>query len=102
MNKKYVVDGYDCYCNENNIHIVDSYRVKNIDSFLDKLKEAIGNDFKYTRTLNAWSDEWYAHNLVYKFGLFRSHTKDVDLNEDEYKLAIFLYKLVKPVARVLC
>ncbi len=102
MDKKYMVNGYECYCNENNVHIVDSYRIKEIDAFIKDLKNTIGEDFNYTRTEKAWSDEWYAHNLVYKFGLFRTHTKDVDLNEDEYKFAIFLYRLMKPFAKIFC
>lgn len=102
MDQKIIIDGYTCYCSDNNIHIVDSYKVKKIDEFLAKLNEKLADNFHYTRTLAAWSDEWYAHNLVYKFGLFRSHTKDVDLNEDEYKFAILLYKLMKPFAKILC
>ena len=102
MDKKYMINGYECYCNNNNIHIVDSYKVHNIDEFLKELKDTLGNEFGYTRSVNSWSSEWYAHNLLYKFGLFRSHTKDVDINEDEYKIARFIYALMKPVAKVFC
>lgn len=102
MNKKYVVKGFTCYCDDNNVHIVDSYKVKEIDDFLSELKPLTDADFDYKRSLKDWSTEWYAHNLIYKFGLFRSHTKDVDLNENEYKLAVLIYKLMKPFALLFC
>ena len=40
----------------------------------------------FKRSLDSMIDEWKAHNLLYKFGLFRSHTKDVDIdNESKYR-----------------
>lgn len=71
MYREIIVDGFKCCCSDINVHIVDSYKVKDIDGFLVRLKEALGKDYIYERDLAAWSDEWYAHNLVYRMGLFR-------------------------------
>lgn len=100
--KCYIVRGYECYCDSNNIHIVDSYKVKDIDGFLDDLIKTVGKDFKYQRGKKAWSAEWYAHNLAYKMGVMRAHSKDVDLNDDETLVKRVIYHIVKPIARVVC
>ena len=69
---------------KNNIHIVDSYLIsKNeFDSELKKIEDlSIGETdvFKY-RTYKSLKKEWDVHNLCYNLHLFRTHTKDVDLN----------------------
>lgn len=100
--KQIIVDGFICYCDSNNIHIVDSYKVKNIEEFIDQLINIVEKDFKYKRAGKAWVAEWYAHNLAYKFGILRNHTKDVDLNDDEYTLAKILYWMAFPFAKIIC
>lgn len=100
--KVYIVKGYECLCNSNNIHIVDSYKVREIDTFLDELIAVVSKDFNYIRTKKAWSAEWYAHNLAYKMHIMRVHSKDVDLNEDEGLVKRIIYNLVKPIARIFC
>jgi len=102
MKKTFYVNGYECTCDSNNVHIIDSYKVKDIDGFIEDLHEAVKDDFKYKRSKWAWSNEWYAHNLCYKLGILRSHTKDVDLNDDEYLFAKIMYILIKPFARIIC
>ena len=49
--------------------------------------------------LDSMIDEWKAHNLLYKFGLFRSHTKDVDIDNErilkEYIEGNTIYQMVE-------
>ena len=35
-----------------------------------------------TRSINSYVREWRGHNRLYKWGIARSHTRDVDLNEN--------------------
>lgn len=69
------------------ITVYDSYKVskKEFDPFFNELrKNDEYRDFAIlqNRTNKSMSDEWACHNLIYNIdicGLFRSHTKDVDM-----------------------
>lgn len=65
-----------------------------MEEFLNKLKyERVECSILYTRSIKSLVEEWRAHNLLYKLGLFKSHTKDVDLN-NESKVRLFIYKIL--------
>ena len=67
------------------ITVYDSYKVskKEFNPFLNDLREGyIGNIVLYERSNWNLTNEWAFHNFLYNidiFGLFRSHTKDVDM-----------------------
>ena len=66
-----------------NTHIVDSYLVKSKDeirAYLQKLRD-IGSDQMSVnqRDLESQVREWRSHNFFYLIHVFRSRTKDVDL-----------------------
>lgn len=69
---------------EDNTRIYSSYKVKtrkDIKRFLVKL-QAIDKHKEFAiskRSLLGMVLEWRAHNTLYNLHLFRSHTKDVDL-----------------------
>lgn len=72
------------YISNDNCKIIDSYKITDKEvmlDFINKLRE--GNKEFQARTSLSYYREWKAHNILYKIGLFRSHTKDVDLNIDE-------------------
>lgn len=73
-----------------NIHIKDSYQVTDNQVKLKILKE-INQQVQIQRPLNSQLIEWRAHNTLYRWGLFKSHTKDVDINEKEKWWRIVLY-----------
>lgn len=66
-----------------NLHIEDSYDI-DIERivFLTNILYDIGK-LGNKRSVKSYIKEWYAHNVLYKMHLFRKHTKDVDLNDDE-------------------
>jgi len=68
--------------------IIDSYKIcskSDMRSILKQLRlESYGKAI-HLISLSKMVKEWRAHNLLYDLGLFRSHTKDVDLNLDESK-----------------
>lgn len=88
MNLKYAIT-------KSNIHIENSYRVRTKSDMLETLtKIREESSFIYTRSIYSWVAEWQAHNLLYDLHLFRTHTKDVDLNEDEPCFRLILYYIL--------
>ena len=47
-----------------------------------------------TRSKMSYVREWEAHNWLYRHGMFKSHTKDVDLNDDEKWYRLLAYNLI--------
>ena len=93
---EFTIQKHKCICTEDNIHIVDSYDVPDEDifGFLHMLYAAINGEITYTRSIESWTKEWISHNKLYRHGLFKSHTKDVDLNEDESGFRLFIYSIL--------
>lgn len=81
--------------NSHNIHIIDSYKIKrkrDMKHILSIVRHAsLNRGIFYLRKENSWIREWKAHNILYKLGLFKSHTKDTDLDEKENKKRRFCY-----------
>lgn len=92
---------YKCSCDPNNIHIENSYTITrecNMRDFLKiVLKKANADGLTYKRSISEWIEEWKAHNKLYQCGIAVSHTKDVDLNEDESKVKKLGYKVVSKI-----
>lgn len=68
------------------IHIQDSYKIKTkkemteiLNSFREQYPE---NYILKTRSNSSLIREWKGHNFLYELRLFRSHTKDVDLDDN--------------------
>lgn len=69
---------------EDNTHVEDSYKATNISLEVGYItRERYLRHLPTTRTFESYVREWKGHNRLYKLGLFRSHTKDVDLNEKQ-------------------
>ena len=63
--------------------IFDSYKMKDVEKEIKQImEERKKQGYPVTRTLKSYIKETKAHNRLYKLGLFRSHTKDVDLEEN--------------------
>ena len=66
-----------------NTHIVDSCSVTSKEAmraYLEDLREEVGPEMAVSqRDLESQVREWRSHNFFYKFHVFRSRTKDVDL-----------------------
>ena len=90
-----------------NICVKNSYKIKYSDD-IENLLKIINNsptfiEFKiagYKRTLSSMWREWEAHNLLYKFGIFKTRTGSTDLDNNEsfirkagYAVLSFIYRL---------
>lgn len=80
---------------KDNLHIEDSYKVrkKEMGVILEHIKmTATTPSLVWNRTMFSLRMEWAVHNALYALGLFRSRTKDVDLNfPNKWE---WLYKIV--------
>ena len=69
---------------DENVKIIDGYMIDNDEvklAFLNEMKD-MGTSVT-VRPINSCLREWKAHNILYKFGLFKKRTKDTDLNYNE-------------------
>lgn len=94
QNNKYVeVEFYDT-----NIKIIDSYKIRNnTEKKLILLLISSHEEFKkgtHKRSLSSYLREWKGHNVLYRLGIKRSHTKDVDLDEGETLLRKICYAIL--------
>lgn len=66
-----------------NTHIVDSCTVKSKEdmrAYLNGLRESVGQEMAVNqRDVESQVREWRSHNFFYGIHVFRSRTKDVDL-----------------------
>lgn len=46
-----------------------------------------------TRTESSYVNEWITHNRLYKLGIEKNHTRDVDLEENIDPIRNFLYSI---------
>lgn len=78
-----MMDIHNATSTTTNTHILDSYIVKSREAmrvYLTQLRELNGPDMAVSkRDLESQVREWRAHNFFYIFHVFRSRTKDVDL-----------------------
>lgn len=81
INKSTIVD---CYLYDNNT-------IYDITDFLIEVRKYKG--YK-VRSFNSYAHEIKAHKRLYKLGLFRSHTKDADLEVPINKLLDRIYSII--------
>ena len=88
---------------DNNIRIENGYLVKGraFGFVLNRIRTDEPNEVTANRSNYSLSCEWAVHNALYKLGLFRSRTKDVDM---EYPcrlewLYIILGSIIYPFVR---
>ena len=80
---------------EKNIKIINSYKIEDESDMimiLEKFKYI--TEFKSKRSMKSWIREWKSHNRLYKLGLFKSHCKDCDLEENEKLHRLICYQIL--------
>ncbi len=87
--------GVDIEYDAGNIRILDSYKVYSAAYMKMVLSMfMIKTGFKSKRTMKSWLKEWKAHNRLYRLGLFKNHTKDCDLEENEKIYRLMVYEIL--------
>lgn len=93
---------YKINVTQNNIHITDSYvfqTTKDIDSVLDSIRKEYTTEqcSVLKRSNKSLKREIRGHNLLYSLGLFKSHTKDVDLNYPTIWYHTLCWNILSPI-----
>lgn len=84
-----------CIRIENSCTITKKQDIMDVLNFLHstvEYREMVNAGF--TRTLKSQYEEWKAHNVLYKWGLFKSRVANIDINQGETPLRLFLYKIL--------
>lgn len=82
---------------KNNTKVYDSYKYSDkeieqaVQAIIDTRKEL---GLPVTRTKQSYISEWKSHNRLYKLGIERHRTKDVDLEEEINSTRNFLYSIL--------
>lgn len=80
----------------NRIKIIDSYKITDRSKMYEILY-AIQHkhpEIKFNREQSDLVHEWVTHNRMYKWGIKPEKTKDVDLEFEETKCKILIYKIL--------
>lgn len=77
--------------------VYDGYKYSNkeieqaVDAIIQKRKEL---GLPVTRNKSSYVNEWKSHNRLYKLGVQKNRTKDVDLEEEINPVRNFLYSIL--------
>ena len=90
-----VIKNVEIEYDDNFIRIVNSHKIQDqLQMMLILRLFKAKTSFTSKRTLNSWIKEWKAHNRLYNLGLFRKHTKDCDLEENEKWWRLLAYQIL--------
>lgn len=94
-----IIKTYSCNVGETNTTIYDSYKMHSIEEMkfiLNHIKEQFPNSSINKRSNFSLINEWRTHNLLHGLGVYKSRTKDVDLNINQsiiFKVGYFIGSL---------
>ena len=78
-----------------NTKIIDGYLEENIDRLVEEIITVRkAKKYPVTRTKASYIAEWKAHNRLYRLHIKRTHTKDVDLEENIDKCKDIIYRVI--------
>ena len=78
-----------------NTKVMDGYLEKNIERTVQEIIEVRKiKGYPVTRTKASYIAEIKAHNRLYRLGIKRSHTKDVDLEERINKFIDIIWRII--------
>ena len=91
--KEFKILGITIQYNDENVRIVNSYKIKNTFVIKYILTEFVHQtDYCSRRSIRSWVKEWKAHTRLYRLGLFKTHTQDCDLEEHEKLHRLLIYE----------
>lgn len=87
----------------NNIRIkyCFEYSIDEMKTYFKRLREISSHPVLLNRTDEDMIREWCAHKLLYKLGLFRKHTRDVDLEFPQKWYIRTLYYIFGSIAKII-
>lgn len=89
------IEGVKIQYNSNFVRIVNSYLITNEKKMiLILILFKKRTNYQSKRSYKSWLKEWKTHNRLYRLGLFRSHTRDCDLEENEKLHRLIAYQIL--------
>lgn len=89
-------DGIEYHVGTTALTIKDSYKIEDDDikrTFINRICEETPR-IEGSRSRKSLLLEWKAHNILYRFKLFPSRTKDTDLEYAQTKLLALGYRII--------
>ena len=88
------------YINDSNINIKNSCEIskKSFQNIINEMRSKFVNPVLQNRSDYSLKMEWAVHNFLYKLGIQKSSTKDVDLNYPQTWYEKILYNAFGPIA----
>ena len=86
------VDYRETYTKVYDSHVYTNDEIEQAVDEIIKTRKELG--LPVTRTKSSYVSEWKSHNRLYKLGIQRSRTKDVDLEEEINSTRNFLYSIL--------
>lgn len=81
------VESVNYIVSNDNCHVIDSFEHVDNDNFkeafIKHIMDTNANFLSGKRSVKSYVIEWKAHNILYRWGLFKKSTKDADLNLNE-------------------
>lgn len=78
-----------------NYQVKDSYKITSIAEIKMQVIVLYDNGkLNKSRSVMSYVKEWHAHNVLYKLGIAKERTKDVDLNDNESIFRRFCYTII--------
>lgn len=75
--------------------VKDSYKITDLNDIFNSVVYYYNSGLlDENRSIQSYVEEWFAHNWLYNLGLFKSHTRDTDLDGDESLFRRICYKII--------
>lgn len=94
--KEIEIEGITIKYTQDCVTICDAYKIRKKNDMI-KILVAFLVVEQYEpkkRFITSWLKEWRAHNRLYRLGLFRTHTRDCDLEENEKWYRLLIYEIL--------
>lgn len=89
------IEGVKILYDAGDVRILDSHLVEDEKKMiLVLLMFKKRTNYQSKRTYKSWLKEWKAHNRLYRLGLFKGHTTDCDLEENEKWWRLLAYQIL--------
>lgn len=80
---------------KNSYLLNDNEAIKHLLNIVHKFPEyKTLQEAGYSRTFNSEFREWKAHNFLYRIGYKKDRTRTVNIDQNETKLRLFVYKIL--------
>ena len=88
------IKGLTIKFSENDITIIDSYKIKNPDKMLIILKKGLQRNWEfllYNRIPEYYINKWLTHNSLYRMNIFKKHNSKLKLDKKKHPIKKCFY-----------